>query len=122
MTEFASHETAYAVVEEEPPELAASNQISGAHLWASATAFFFIGFLFAFFYLRSLNNGGMWRPKGVHPSVALGTASMACMVACAVAVTLGLRDQRAGRRAEWRLKGAAALALGLAAIGLQVAE
>jgi heme/copper-type cytochrome/quinol oxidase subunit 3 len=123
MSEFVSQSSAsYAIVEEEPPELAAKNLLSGAHLWASATAFFFIDFLFAYFYLRSLNTGGMWRPKHVDPSLALGTASTACIVAAAVVVWLGLQDQRAGRRAAWRLKGAAGLALALAALALQVAE
>lgn len=123
MSEFVSHSAeSYAIVEEEPPELSARNMISGAHLWASATAFFFIDFLFAYFYLRSLNNGGMWRPKHVDPSLALGTASTACVVASSVLLWLGLQDQRAGRRPEWRLKGAVALALIFAAIGLQVAE
>jgi heme/copper-type cytochrome/quinol oxidase subunit 3 len=122
MSDFVSHETSYAAVEEEAPELAGKNMLSGAHLWASATAFFFIGFLFAYFYLRSLNNGGMWRPKHVDPSLALGTASAACLVASAIAIRLGLQQQRAGHRSQWRLEGSIGLALLLAAIGLQVAE
>ena len=123
MSEFVSQSAeGYAIVEEEPPELSARNLLSGAHLWASATAFFFIDFLFAYFYLRSLDNGGMWKPKHVDPSLTLGTLSTACVVASAVMVWMGLNDQRSGRRREWRLKGAAALALLAAAIGLQVAE
>ena len=122
MSEFVSTGVGYDVVEEEPPELAAANVRTGSHLWASATAFFFIDFLFAYFYLRSLNNGGLWRPSHVDPSLALGTASTSCVVAGAVAVWLGLQDQRAGRRAAWRLKGGVGLAFVAAAIGLQVAE
>lgn len=122
MSEFVSAGTDYDVLEEEPPELAASNLRSGSHLWASATAFFFIDFLFAYFYLRSLNNGGMWKPAHVNPSLALGTASTFCVVAAALVVWLGLQDQRGGRRAQWRLKGAAGVVLLAAAIGLQIAE
>jgi heme/copper-type cytochrome/quinol oxidase subunit 3 len=122
MSEFVSTGVGYDVVEEEPPELAARNLLSGAHLWASATAFFFVDFFFAYFYLRSLNNGGMWRPAHVDPSLALGTASTACIVAAAAVVWLGLRDHRAGRREQWRRKGAAGVALLAAAIGLQIAE
>ena len=44
-----------------------------AHLLASATAFFFLAFVFAYFYLRSLNNDGLWQPKHVDPSLTLGT-------------------------------------------------
>ena len=98
MTELASREPNYALVEEEPPELAARNLLTGVHLWSSATAFFFVDFVFAYFYLRSLNNGGMWRPTHVDPSLALGTAFTACVVAGAVIVHLGLRDHRAERR------------------------
>ena len=71
MTEFVTEGPGYGIVEEEPTELSARNLITGGHLWASATTFFFIDFLFAYFYLRSLNNGGMWRPKHVDPSLAL---------------------------------------------------
>lgn len=122
MTEFASYDAEYGAVEHEPPELAGRNIRSGAHLWASATAFFFIGFLFAYFYLRSLNNGGMWRPKHVDPSLALGTVSTFCLVGAAAVVWLGLRQQRAGRRAEWRRSGGIGLVLCLAMLGLQIAE
>ena len=43
------------------------NLSAAAHLLASATAFFFLAFVFAYFYLRSLNNGHLWRPKHVDP-------------------------------------------------------
>lgn len=122
MSEFVSGHPDYAAVEEEPAELSARNLLSGTHLWASATAFFFIDFLFAYFYLRSLNTGGMWRPKHVNPSLTLGTLSTACIGAAAVVVWLGLQDHRADRRPQWRRKGAAGMALLLAALGLQLAE
>ena len=56
--------TGYEVVEEEPPELLGRNLISASYLLAGATAFFFVAFVFAYFYLRSLNNAGMWKPTG----------------------------------------------------------
>ena len=65
MSEFAAHETDYDIVEGEPPELMGRNLTSAAHLLASATAFFFLAFFFAYFYLRSLNNAGLWQPKDV---------------------------------------------------------
>ena len=42
-------------------------------LWASATAFFFLAFLFAYLYLRSLNSAGLWHPKRVEPLAGVGT-------------------------------------------------
>jgi heme/copper-type cytochrome/quinol oxidase subunit 3 len=112
--------TSYAVVEEEPPELLGRNLISASYLLAGATAFFFVAFLFAYFYLRSLNNAGMWKPSGVDASIGWGTAVVACYAVSAVLVRLGLSDHRALRRREWRLKGLAALLVGAVGLVLQV--
>jgi len=112
--------TGYEVVEQEPPELLGRNLISASYLLAGATAFFFIAFVFAYFYLRSLNNAGMWKPKGVDASVGWGTAVVACYVVSAVLVRLGLGDHRALRRAQWRLKGGIALLVGVVGLILQV--
>ncbi len=116
---LADHGTGYDVVEGEPPELLGRNLASAGHLLASATAFFFLAFLFAYFYLRSLNENGMWKPKGVSVSLGWGTAIVACIVLSALLVRLGLADHRALRRDAWRVKGVAALLLGLAAVVLQ---
>jgi len=112
--------TGYEVVEEEPPELLARNLVSASYLLAGATAFFFVAFVFAYFYLRSLNNGGMWKPKGVDASIGWGTAIVACYVLSALLVRLGLTDHRALRRDQWRLKGLAALLVGVAGLVLQI--
>ena len=122
MSDLAQPVPGYEIVEGEPPELMGRNLNSAAHLLASATAFFFLAFIFAYFYLRSLNNAHLWRPKHVDPSLTLGTLVMALIVASAVLVRLGVLDHRAGRRAQWRLKGVAALAVGLIAIVLQFVE
>jgi Heme/copper-type cytochrome/quinol oxidase, subunit 3 len=110
----------YEVVEEEPPEILGRNLVSASYLLASATAFFFVGFLFAYFYLRSLNNGGMWKPKGVDASIGWGTAVVACFVVSALLVRLGLSDHRALRRRQWRIKGLVALLIGVVGLVLQV--
>jgi heme/copper-type cytochrome/quinol oxidase subunit 3 len=120
MSDFAQPATAYEVVENEPPEVLGRNLVTAGHLLASATAFFFLAFVFAYFYLRSLNNHDMWRPKHVDPSVAWGTVIVACVVASAVLTRLGLADHRADRRPQWRVKGLIALVLGLLALVLQI--
>ncbi len=122
MSEFAAHETDYDVVEGEPPELLGRNLTSAGHLLASATAFFFLAFIFAYFYLRSLNNAGLWHPKHVTAPTTFGTLVMALTVVSAILVRLGVADQRAGRRSEWRLKAAAGLAAGVGVVVLQVVE
>jgi heme/copper-type cytochrome/quinol oxidase subunit 3 len=111
--------TGYEVVEQEPPEVLGRNLVSASYLLAGATAFFFVSFLFAYFYLRSLNNGGMWKPSGVDASVGWGTAVVACYVLSALLVRLGLNDQRALRRDQWRLKGFVALLVGVVGLVLQ---
>jgi heme/copper-type cytochrome/quinol oxidase subunit 3 len=112
--------TGYEVVEQEPPELLGRNLVSASYLLAGATAFFFISFVFAYFYLRSLNNGQMWKPKGVDASVAWGTVVVACYVVSALIVRLGLNDHRALRRGQWRVKGLVALLVGVAGLVIQV--
>jgi heme/copper-type cytochrome/quinol oxidase subunit 3 len=120
MSELAHPTTEYGVVESEPPEILARNLSSAGHLLASATAFFFLCFLFAYFYLRSLNNAHLWRPKHVDASTTYGTVIVALIVLSALLVRLGLADHRADRRDAWRLKGLAALAAGIAALVVQV--
>jgi heme/copper-type cytochrome/quinol oxidase subunit 3 len=112
--------SAYEVVQQEPPEVMSRNLVSASYLLAGATAFFFVAFLFAYFYLRSLDNGGMWKPKGIDASVGWGTAVVACYVVSALLLRLGLTDHRALRRDRWRLEGAAALLAGVVGLVLQV--
>ena len=122
MTELASHSTDYSVVESEPPEVLAQGLRIGSRLWASATAFFFFAFLFAYFYLRSLNSHGLFRPKHVDPSQTLGVLVTLALVAAAVLVRLGLADHRAERRPAWRVKGVVAAVALLAVLVLQIVE
>jgi heme/copper-type cytochrome/quinol oxidase subunit 3 len=122
VTELSAESTPYAVVEEEPPEILGRNLSSAGHLLASATAFFFLAFVFAYFYLRSLDNSHKWHPKGIDPSLGLGTAIVVVLVASSVVLRLALADQRAARRPQWRAKALATILLGLAAIVLQIVE
>ncbi|HXR11512.1 MAG TPA: cytochrome c oxidase subunit 3 [Gaiellaceae bacterium] len=119
MTELAHHTTDYEIVEGEAPEVLARNLSAASQLLASATAFFFVAFLFAYFYLRSLDNAGLWKPKHVDASVTWGTIVTFLFVASAIIVRFGAVDQKADRRPAWRLKGVIALACGLVALVLQ---
>src|SRR5258708_17633117 len=106
MTELANTSTDYAVVEREAPEVMARNLRIAAHLWSSATAFFFAAFLFAYFYLRALDSSAVWRPKHVDPSLTLGTLVTIALVVVAALMQLALRDHRGGRPPARRVKGA----------------
>ena len=102
MTEYASHDTDYSVVEQEPHAILARNLRVGAHIWSSATAFFFVAFLFAYFYLRSLNNQHQWKPKGIDAPTGWGIAIVVCVVVSLALAIWGAADQRADRRPLWR--------------------
>jgi heme/copper-type cytochrome/quinol oxidase subunit 3 len=122
VTELASHSTDYGVVEREPPEVMARNLRIASQLWSSATVFFFAAFLFAYFYLRTLDSSAVWRPKHVDPSLTLGTLVTVAVVAAAVLLRLGLADHQANRSPAFRVKGVLALILLVLAVALQIAE
>jgi hypothetical protein len=80
-------------------------------------------FVFAFFYLRSLNSHGLWYPSGsiaTKPSIAVGTTIMVLILVSAIIQTLGLQQVKAGKRNVWIMAAVAAIAAGLAAAGLQI--
>ena len=58
----------------EPPEVHERNLWIGARVIAGTTILFFAAFVFAYFYLRSLNNSDQWRPSGVDPPQRYGLA------------------------------------------------
>ena len=120
VSELAQPGTDYGVVEREPPSTLERNLAIGSRLWASSLVFFFFAFLFAYFYLRSLNEHGLFKPKGVTAPQGWGIAIAVCLVVSAALLQLGAADQRADRRPAWRLKGLGALVLGLAAVVLQI--
>ncbi len=104
----------------EPPEVHERNLWIGARIIAGTTIMFFLAFVFAYFYLRSLNNGGHWRPDRVDPPGGYGTAIVVLFAASAGSF---LYAARAGKRgAAWIPAAAAALVLGLAACVVQVFE
>src|SRR5581483_9480329 len=108
VTEFAHPATDYSVVERESPDIMRRNLRMAARLWSSSLVFFFFAFLFAYFYLRSLNNAGLWRPKHTDPSVTLGTLLTASVVVGAVLMRLALGDHRKDDLTAWRRKGGVA--------------
>ena len=109
MTDLAHPATDYSVVEREPPVVMERNLFVASRLWSSSLVFFFFAFLFAYFYLRTLDSHGLFKPKGVDAPQAWGAAVAICVVASAALLSWGAADQRADRRPLWRLKGVGAL-------------
>jgi heme/copper-type cytochrome/quinol oxidase subunit 3 len=103
----------------EPPELFAGNIRVGTRLAAAATLFVFFCPFFAYFYLRTLNTAGMWRPAGVTPPGGFGVAIIVLFVGSAV--LLALAASAAGER-RWRALVAGSLALGVAGVVVQIVE
>ena len=101
-------------IEPEPPGWQPRALWLNARLLCGSISFFFIAFVFAYFYLRSLDPNKSWKIGHVSPSVALGTAVMILFVLSGVVLRLGR-----GRPGRTIAATFTALGLGLAAIIVQ---
>jgi hypothetical protein len=80
-------------------------------------------FVFSFFYLRSVNNYGLWYPKGfTGPQGWEGAVIVVAIVVSAVAQSLGLQRLKGGKKSSWLALGAAALGLGVIAVVFMILQ
>jgi hypothetical protein len=93
---------------------------TGIRLALGALSFLFGAFVFAFFYLRSLDSYHLWYTAQTHPSMSTGTLIMAFVVGSAVIQAGVLQLIKGGNKAAWQAGALVALLLGLAAVGLMV--
>jgi heme/copper-type cytochrome/quinol oxidase subunit 3 len=94
---------------------------TGSRLAIGGLMFLFGAFLFAYFYLRSLNSSGRWQGSGyVPPSLWQGTVIMLLAEVSAGANYFGLQRIKAGSKSTWQISGLVALAFGLAAVAFQI--
>lgn len=111
-----------AAVTADAPEVEARSLTIGAYLIAAAIAFFFVAFLFAFLYLRSLNSNGRWAgTNGHHVSTTTGSgiAILGCVLVSVVLVRLALVEVRRKARPVWWTLAGVGFLLGLAAVAIQ---
>jgi heme/copper-type cytochrome/quinol oxidase subunit 3 len=101
-------------IELEPPEWQPRALWVGARQLCGAAAFFFISFVFAYFYLRSLDLNRDWKIGHVDPPVGLGVAVAVVLVMSAALMRIAAARPQLTVRA-----GAGALVLALASIALQ---
>jgi hypothetical protein len=102
-------------------EAALNASWTGARLGVGALSFGFGAFVFAFFYLRSLNSHGLWYPAAfTGPKVWTGTLIVGLIVVSAAVQTLVLQRIKAGHKGAWQSGAAVALVLGLGSVGLQI--
>jgi heme/copper-type cytochrome/quinol oxidase subunit 3 len=100
-------------IELEPPEWQPRALWVGARQLCGAAAFFFVSFVFAYFYLRSLDTHKDWKIGSVHPSIGLGVAISVVLVLSAVAL------RAAATRPEVAVPAGAA-ALGIAPLSVML--
>jgi heme/copper-type cytochrome/quinol oxidase subunit 3 len=96
---------------------------TGTRLAIGGLAFLFGAFLFAYFYLRSLDSSGRWQGPGFHPpSMLMGSLVMALVLTSAGLHYAALQRIKAGRKQTWQIGALVALLLGLTAVVLQILE
>src|SRR5262249_37883347 len=96
---------------------------TASRLAIGGLSFLFGSFVFAYFYLRSLNSAGRWHGSAYHPpSLVLGTVIMLLVLTSAAVHYLGLPRIKAGSKLPWQICGLIAGVLGIAAITMQIVE
>src|SRR5436305_15307657 len=104
-------------LEPEPPSWQPRAIWSASRMLAGSATFFFISFVFAYFYLRSLDLNKNWKIGHVSPPIGLGIAILVVFLASATLLRI------AARRPLTSLPPAAvALVLALIGIGLPAYE
>jgi heme/copper-type cytochrome/quinol oxidase subunit 3 len=104
----------------EPPEVHERNLWLGVRILAGATIMFFLAFVFAYFYLRSLNTADRWHPGKVDPPQAYGAAIVILFAASAGLLAYAADAARKGR--GWLAAAGLSLTLGLAGCVVQAFE
>jgi hypothetical protein len=106
---------------------------TASRLAIGGLTFLWGSFVFAYFYLRSLNSSGMWKGAGTtvsksgavvlsHPNLVFGTVIVACIVVSAIVQTMSLQRIKAGNKSAWQAGGWVALLLGLVAVALTIIQ
>jgi heme/copper-type cytochrome/quinol oxidase subunit 3 len=105
-------------IELEPPEWQPRVLWVGARQLCGVASFFFISFVFAYFYLRSLDSNNSWKiGRGVSAPVGWGVAIVVVLILSALAL------RAAATRPELTVRlGALAVVLVLLSVVLQVIE
>jgi heme/copper-type cytochrome/quinol oxidase subunit 3 len=96
---------------------------TASRLALGGLSFLFGAFVFAYFYLRSVNSHGRWHGAGYHPpSILIGTFIMFMVLVSAGVQFIGVQRIKAGHKKEWQIWAVAAFVIGLGAVALQIIE
>jgi heme/copper-type cytochrome/quinol oxidase subunit 3 len=114
------------LLQETPEEVAFELRAHEGALWTGGRlligiwAFAFASLAFAYFYLRSGNNAGLWRPDGVTAPTGTGAAIFALTVTSAALAAIGFRRFKQGMILDWMVAGWVAVLGALIVVGLQI--
>jgi heme/copper-type cytochrome/quinol oxidase subunit 3 len=101
-------------------EAALNSSWTGVRLALGGMSFLFGSFVFAFFYLRSLNSHNLWYTAQTHPKTWLGVLLMLLVVVSALIQTASVELLKRGNKAAWQGGALVALVIGLASVGLAI--
>lgn len=104
-------------IDPEPPEWQPRALWVSVRLFIGSTSFFFVSFVFAYFYLRSIDANHSWKIGAVNPSFGLGVAIAGLFALSAIVLRLGAK-----RPTDTVGAGIAALVMAVVAIVLQFIE
>jgi hypothetical protein len=104
-------------------EAALNASWTGIRLALGALSLGLGSFIFAFFYLKSLNSHGLWYPAGFHgPQPWVGALVTVLVVVSAAVQTAVLQRIKGGHKTAWLRGAIVALVLGVAAAGLEIGQ
>jgi heme/copper-type cytochrome/quinol oxidase subunit 3 len=96
---------------------------TGSRLAVGGLCFLFGSFVFAYFYLRSINASGRWLGTGyIPPSMLEGSFIMAMILVSAAVQWAVLQQLKVGKKKLWQIGALIALVLGVGAVVLQIIE
>ncbi|HVB50491.1 MAG TPA: hypothetical protein VND89_01930 [Acidimicrobiales bacterium] len=95
---------------------------SGGRLFIAMYTFMVASLVFSYFYLRSSNNGLLWRPDHVTAPTAFGWAIYTLVLLAALMAFVGRSRLRSGGVLDWQVASWIGVLAGLVAIFLQIWE
>jgi len=93
---------------------------TGGRLFIGMYAFLLASLAFSYFYLRSSNNGDLWRPNHVTAPTSFGWAISSLVVLAALLAIYGQWRLRQGRVLDWEVAGWLSFGAALSALGVQI--
>jgi heme/copper-type cytochrome/quinol oxidase subunit 3 len=96
---------------------------TGSRLAVGGLCFLFGSFVFAYFYLRSINASGRWLGSGyIPPNILEGSFIMAAILVSAAVQYAALQQLKRGNKRLWQIGALTALILGVGAVALQIIQ